>query len=374
MMGLQAASLFGVIDLQDNFTNGVRNARNSLDGSFGTQATLYTAPLAAGLGLAAKAAIDFEYQFADVIKTVDATDEQLADLNATIRTMATDNSNPLSSLDNAHATLAEIMSLGGQLGVATENLESFTQHIGALDVASNLNADEAATQLAQFSNVVQMAPEHYGNFASSLVRLGNNLASTEADMMNMTSRIASAGSMAGLSEVQILGFAGAMSSLGINAELGGGNFSKFIMTMQTGVAEAGDDLTTFAETAGMTVDDFAAAWETDAAGAITKFLKGLGELDAASQLGVMKDLELNGVEVQRVILSLAGSTGLLTDALELSAAGWEAGNDHLEEAASKAETTQGMLNMLQNQATDLSIELGNALLVWLIISLLFCCN
>ena len=324
--------------------------------------TVVGAPLALAIGGSVRAAIDFEYAFADVAKTVDATDEELAALNATIRDMATDSSNPLSALENAHGTLAEIMSLGGQLGVATENLEAFTQTIGALDVATNLNADEAATQLAQYANVAGLAAEDFDNFASALVRLGNNSATTEADIMSMTSRIASAGSRVGMADTQILSFAAALSSLGISAELGGSNFSKFVTSMATDVARGGAELDTLARVAGRSRDEFVQIFERDATSAITMFLNGLGQLNTEGQVTVLEDLGLTGMEVERVVLSLAGNVGLLGDSFDTAEEGWINASDHLTEAAAKAATTQGAMNTLKNQVTDLGIEVGNVLL------------
>ena len=206
-MAVQVASLFGVLRMRDEgFSAALREGRDGVKGlgdrlkdvggqvtGFGTKMTLATAPIAIGLKSVVNAATDFEYQFADVVKTVDATDEQLAALRDTIRDMATDPANPLSSLENAHEVLAGIMSAGGQLGVATKDLEAFTATVAALDVATNLTAEEAGVQMAQIANIVKMGAEDFDNFASSLVRLGNNSATTEADIMAITARISAAG-------------------------------------------------------------------------------------------------------------------------------------------------------------------------------------
>lgn len=48
----------------------------------------------------------------------------------------------------------------------------------------------------------------------------NNLATTEKDIVNMGQRLAGAGKQIGLTEAEIMGFAGALSSVGIEAEAG----------------------------------------------------------------------------------------------------------------------------------------------------------
>ena len=56
--------------------------------------------------------------------------------------------------------------------------------------------------------------------------LGNNFATTEKPIMEMAHRMAGAGKQVGLTEAQVLGFAAALSSVGIEAQMGGSAFSK----------------------------------------------------------------------------------------------------------------------------------------------------
>ena len=51
-------------------------------------------------------------------------------------------------------------------------------------------------------------------------------------IMEMSLRLAAAGHQVGLSEAQILGFAAALSSVGIEAEMGGSAFSKALVQME----------------------------------------------------------------------------------------------------------------------------------------------
>ena len=53
--------------------------------------------------------------------------------------------------------------------------------------------------------------------------LGNNFATTEKPIMEMAHRMAGAGKQVGLTEAQVLGFAAALSSVGIEAQMGGSN-------------------------------------------------------------------------------------------------------------------------------------------------------
>ena len=79
-------------------------------------------------------------------------------------------------------------------------------------------------------------------------------------------RLAGAGKQIGLTEAQIMSFAGALSSVGIEAEAGGSAFSKVMINMQLAVETNSEKLKDFAKVAGMSASDFKKAFHEDAAG------------------------------------------------------------------------------------------------------------
>jgi len=192
-----------------------------------------TVPLSALGGGAAKAAIDFESAFAGVRKTVDGTEEEFSALRTGILKMSQE-------MPAAATEIARVGEAAGQLGIKKENILSFTETMIKLGTATNLSADEAATGLARFANITQLPQEQVANLGSTLVALGNNLATTEAEILEFGLRIAGAGSQVGLTEAQILAFGGALSSVGINAEAGGTAISRVFIDMASAVAEGGD--------------------------------------------------------------------------------------------------------------------------------------
>src|SRR5690606_6391835 len=142
-------------------------------------------------------------------------------------------------------------------------------------------ADQAATSLAQFMNIMQTAPEDVGRLGAAVVDLGNNGASTEAQIVDMAQRIAGAGAIVRLTEGEVLGIANAVASVGIEAEAGGSAISRVLIDISTDVAENGEKLQEWAKLAGMSADEFAQAWRTDAGGALAKVVEGLGRVNAA---------------------------------------------------------------------------------------------
>ena len=199
-----------------------------------TAAAMAAAGTAVGVvgGMAISAGSDFESAFAGVRKTVDATEEQFAELEDRLRDMA--KNKPQTAVE-----LAEIAEAAGQLGIHTENIAEFTDVMADLKVATNLG-DEGASQFAKFANIVDMSQEKFANLGSTVVALGNNMATTEADIVEMGMRLAGAGKQVGMSEGDIMGFAAALSSVGIEAEAGGSAMSKMMVNMQLAVETGAD--------------------------------------------------------------------------------------------------------------------------------------
>ena len=113
--------------------------------------------MAAGAVASAKFAIDFENNFANVLKTVDGTDEQLNKIKQDIIDMTTVGINGHSAIPQTTAELTELAAAGGQLGIQTENISSFTETMAMMGSATNLAGEEGAKTLARFMNVANVS-------------------------------------------------------------------------------------------------------------------------------------------------------------------------------------------------------------------------
>lgn len=319
--------------------------------------TRVTLPIAAAGTAAAKAAIDFESAFAGVAKTVDATDEELAQMSEDIRQMAKD-------IPATTTEIAAVAEAAGQLGIATDDVMGFTRVMIDLGNSTNLSATEAASALAKFANITGMAASDYDRLGSVIVALGNNFATTEADLVSMATRLAGAGSMAGLAETDILALATAMSSVGIEAEAGGTAMSQTMNAIEKAVASGSDEVEKFARIAGMSADEFSKTWNEKPIDAITAFITGLGELDEQGESAtlVLDELGLTGLRQTDMLKRLAKASGLLTDAVEKSSDAWEDNSALANEAGKRYETMASKLKVMKNNIKDVGITLGNILM------------
>ena len=320
-----------------------------------------TAPIVAGAGIALKAAIDYESAFAGVKKTVDGTPQQFEKLSASIRNMAKEM--PASATE-----IAAVAEAAGQLGVPIGSIEGFTKTMINLGVSTNLSAEEAATSISKIGNIMQVSGDDLDSwsakFGAAVVGLGNNFATTESDIVQMSNRLAASGKLAGLTMPEILGLATAMSSVGIEAEAGGTAMTQTLTGISNAVSEGGEKLKIYADTAGVTAEQFAEKWKTKPAEALQDFIKGLGK---ASESGkdankILEKLGLTGVRQSNMLKSLGLAAETMGKAMNVANSEWEKGTALTDEASKRYETMQSKLQMLKNQLTDVAIEFGGPLL------------
>lgn len=312
------------------------------------------AVIAAGLGFATKAAMDWESQFAGVKKTVDGTPQQIDQLEGSLRGMAR-------TMAASHEEIAAVAEAAGQLGVATPAIAGFTRTMIMLGETTNLTSDEAATSLAQLMNVMQTAPDKVGNLASTLVALGNAGASTESEILGLTQRIASAGRQIGLSEDQVMGYASALANVGVEIEAGGTAMSMTFLKLEQISRRGGTALQTVSQVAGT---DFRKAFEDDAAGATQKFIEGLGKVQAAGGdvTGILRTLGITGVREADAIRRLASSGTNLASSLELAKSSIQSQSAILNEYAARAATTESKVQVAWNNIKDAAITAGSVML------------
>lgn len=320
-----------------------------------------SAGAAAALVGSGKAAVDFESAFAGVEKTVDATEEQLASLKQGILDMSTE-------MPASASEIAGVAEAAGQLGIATDDVLSFTKVMIDLGESTNLTAEEAASALAKFANITGTQASEYSNLGATIVDLGNNFATTESDIVAMSTRLASAGTIAGLSETDILALATAMSSVGIQAEAGGTAMTQTLTAISSAVNGTSEkeqkQLQLLGEISGMTAKEFAKTWNDKPIEAINAFIGGLGNMseDSAATQEALETLGMTGVRQSNMIQSLALASDQLSGAVQTANQAW-AENTALETEASKRyQTTESQLAMLKNQFVELAIKLGESLL------------
>lgn len=369
--GIVTGSRLAKTAMLDLERNGIAKARLGLAGleksakehpqawqAAGTAAAGFGGAVAVGLGMAGRAAMQWQSDFAGVTKTVNGTERQLSGLEQGLRNLAR------KELPASTTEIAAVAEAAGQLGIKTGNVLLFTKTMIDMGESTNLSAEEAASSLARFSNIMGTNQKDMGRLGAAVVGLGNNFATTEREIVEMAMRIAGAGRQAGMTEGDVLGLATALSSVGIDAEAGGTAISMVMKKIGNEVSGGGDKLATFAETAGMSSDQFSAAWRDNASGALQTFIAGLGQAQANGQNvnQTLTDLGITGIREADALLRLSGASDVLKQALATGNEEYARGIALMEEANKRYDTAESRVRIAGNAIKDSAISFGDVFL------------
>lgn len=320
----------------------IGSATESIGRSLTTKLTL---PLGAAFTYAGKQFADFETGLVGVGKTTNMAGKDLKGFGDDIAKMSS--VIPVSTND-----LLGLAETAGQLGIhGKKDLLEFTRVMAEMGSATNLAGEEGAKQMARFANVMGLdVGKSIRQVGNSVVRLGNNFATSEAEIMDMSSRLAASSRLVGITTPNVLGLATAMSSVGIEAEAGGTAMSTVMTKVDKAVASGGAKLQNFAKVAGMSAEDFAAKWKSKPTEALQDLMKGL---DSASKSGgnmnqILDMLGIKGVRESNAVKSLAQNHELLSEAIKQSNDAYNHGNDLAKEAAEAWKTLHAKLMTLKN--------------------------
>ena len=365
-----------------------------------------TAPILAAGAATMKTAVDIDSSLTDVRKTVDGTEEEYQALK-----QAAIDFSKVNAVDPSE--ILSLEALGAQLGFSKDELVKFAEVASGLDIATDMDAETAATEMAQFANKVGDADLEMERYASTIVELGNHTATTESKISAMAQRIASAGHNVGLTEPEILGMAAALSSVGIEAEAGGSSISTLMSNIDKTVALGTDrikeyadrvgmstddfiaalsaddkafeefansngqsvkelhdevlnsvgSLKTWAETAGMSADEFATAWKEKPAAAFEAVLTGLADgVERSENLNLMlEDLGITSLRQTESMKSLTNLGGKFGETMELANKGWNEQTALSDEVANRNESLASKFEMLKNRIVAVADQVGGPL-------------
>ena len=349
----------GLASQLKNTGKGIKEVGESIDTI--TKPIQYASTaLAAGGVASAKFAIDFEDSFAGVKKTVDATPEQLAKIKQGIIDLSTTGIDGRGAIPQTATELNELAAAGGQLGISQENIIDFTEVMAQMGSATNLVGEEGAATLARFMNVMGTSQGEIRNIGSAIVDLGNNSATTESEIAEMALRMGKYGSSVRMSAADVLGYSAALSSLGIEAQMGGSAIGRTWLSIETAVASGGEGLTKFAKYSGKSAEEFKEQWNTDSSGAFNGLLKGL---QSAENLTVaLDDLGINNTQDIQAMMALVNGYDLVTESVNRSNTAYQENTALQEEFNAKNETTASKLANTKNNIIEAARSIGETML------------
>lgn len=311
-----------------------------------------------------QASNEIDTAYRDMRKTVNGTEREFDNL---LDTAVEYSQTHFSSAD----TILEMQALGGQLGIATENLEKFGTIASNLDIATDIDAETVALKLGQISNILQLDIDGMQGFADALVRLGNNMPAQESAIMAVAQRFGAVAATANFSGEEVLAWSAAIAATGQRSEAAATAISNTVSGIEQAVANGGSDLKQFAAIASMSSDEFVKAWSESPTETLRAFISGLKTLKDSDESAVaaLENMGITGVRQQQTLLALTQTIDTLDDALAMSSNAWHnvsdqwgSAGDAAIEAQKKSEGFSGALAIMKNNAQNLAAAMGDGLL------------
>ena len=259
----------------------------------------------------------------------------------------------------AASSLLDMAQTAGQLGVeGADDLANFAETVAKVEVSTNLMGEEAATSFARILNVTGEAMDQVDEFASVVVRLGNNFAANEREIVRMSNEVARSTSVFKLSSAEVAALSTALTAVGVRAELGGSSVGRAFRAISAAIKNGGEELEALQRITGQTGDQLEQTFSKDAVRVFQDFIEGLGRIEASDVPGVLEQFNLKGEEVLKVLPVIAQRAELVGRAFQMARDEIEDTTALNEEASRAFGTLQSRLNVFMNTLTNLAADIG----------------
>lgn len=268
---------------------------------------------AVGVGVSAAFASQ-EKEFANVIRTAEGG---VGDLENALKDLST--AIPVSFND-----LAKIATLGNQLGVAGADIEAFTETIATFSAATGIGFEASAEAFGKLGNLLGVGADEYDRLGSAITYVGRTTAASEAQIISIAREIAPAAAAAGFAADEVIGLSGALGSLGVPPERSRSTILQFFETLNTAVANGGQDLEYFAQVVGVTAAELESMVRSGQGESIlSQFVNRAATVDTVELTQALQELGLAGLRTNPTIRALAQNTDLVATSIEGGRQAWQ---------------------------------------------------
>ena len=368
--------------MDKSLTAALKNSQSQISSFSRSLSALGTAGLAAMGGLAAgavaaiaactKEAAKFENYMSDVVKVVDGmADEtgkvtnQLAENGKTYAENYAAMEESLKDLSTqipyTFEDLTRLAAAAGQSGKSFEDLTqtSFLKDIAMWGTAMDISADQAGDWGAKWEQAFNMNHEQIMEVADVINYLGNNYATTAAEIASSVNEAASMGQIAGVDVKATAAIAASMQAMGVSADVAGTSIKRIYTNITKGEMATANQAKAL-ERLGFTATGIAKAMQTDGTGTLLKVFEAINNLPGEEKLST-----LNALFGQWAIeggAKITQNLGLLTQMLrEVSDPSIWTGSME-KEFLIKATTPEAIDTMLGSAKSALMDDIGTAFL------------
>ena len=306
------------------------------------------------VGAAVKSFMSFEDQLAGVSKTTGLQNEALKDLGDELLKYS---SKTRTSITN----LLTISQIGGQLGIAGDDIGDFTKAIDKLNVALG---DEFSGGVEQVTKQVSglrliFKDMQTDSLSTDLLNIGNALnvlgasgSATGEVMAEFSDRMGGVLAPLGATAGEVLGLSATLQELQVAPERGSAAVTRAIQAM-------GKDLKTFADVAGVDVKRFADLYNNDVMGAFALVATQVkaGSANNTEFIQTLDTLGLDGVYTAEVISKLGANTELWAKRTVQATDSLKEQDSVMSEFDKMNSTSAAAVDKLLNALTNLGINI-----------------
>lgn len=257
--------------------------------------------------------------------------------------------------------LAQIATLGNQLGIAAGDLEAFTKTVAEFSIATGISAEESALAFGKLGNLLGVLPKDYDRLASSIALVGRTTAATEKQIISVAGEIAPAAAAAGFTADQVVGLSGALASLKVPPERSRSTILQFFETLNNAVAKGGTDLQNFASVVGVTASDLEQMVRAgQGEDILTRFIGNVSSSDTIEITQALQALGLAGLRTNPTIRALAGNMTLLNQSLSDGKQGYSENTELQRQMAFVLDDLSTKWTNFLNASTNAAAAIGSA--------------
>lgn len=268
--------------------------------------------------------------------------------------------------------LLDISIIGGQLGIAKDQLAGFTKAVDELSVtlAGEISggADAVASSLGKINGVFKTQEREgtdvekaFNKTGSAILALGQAGLATGEFLQDFGLRIAGVANTAKINLPTVLAYGAVLEETGSSAEVAGTSLARLIGNLAVkrdkffSIARIGD--------ATLTLKSFTDLINKDANAALQKFFQGLnaGGKDLTSFSELINDIGIRGGPAKNSIIALAQNQELLNDRIGESVKAYNDGTLAADQFALKNDNLASSISKLGNTFTNVTTSgrIGN---------------
>lgn len=292
--------------------------------------------------------------FGDIRKTTGMTIDEVVSLNAEIRKIDT---------RTAQGELLNIVKVGGQIGIAKEEMMGFVESVDKAVVALGDEfkggAEQVSAEMGVMSKLFKetkdlQAGKAINDIGSAINELGAAGSATGPVIVDFTTRVGQLGKLAPAID-QTMGLGAALEELGLSAEIGAGGLSNILLTSTKATAE-------FAKQIGVTEKEFKKLINSDPNEVILRLAKSFKGLPTDVVVKQMDALGIKSQEATKVMMLLSDKTSMVREKQELANKAMKEGTSLTNEFNIKNETAAAKLDKALKAVDELGERLGNFLI------------